>query len=1746
MKQKSIHAKNAPGGVILPLLFFLCLCSWDVGAQGELKCGKITRESPDTLNYMDRFGNWYLEEEIRFLAMTAQQSDCDQIEDFQLIFDDNPAFTQSEMETICDVFTYLSDLIVAPSGQQAIIHLSKQSLPSGVGATGTAFFAPQCGVGHSIVHEQLFTGGVNSPVHALIEVNSNLTDFYIGPEMGIDTDEYDFYTVILHEALHVLGFGSQIIQSGQPMQGFYTLWDLNLRNATGDFMIESSSGGSGTCCATYSFNHSDFPDMPDIIWDQDCGVDNVLFDVSELPPVNGEYSGSPTDATFMQVLSHLDRTCGSEHFVMNSGIPPGSDGVQRTLTDAENSILCQLGFETTECSPECIAVAGNDGNFFVGLNETINLSINDLLSNDFPNNATFALKTDCGDQSGITVDVNGNFVEVTGDALGAYNFCYTITSCNGSRCDVGFVRIVVANPAIVEACANTEPCQINPFWDFELFGSPDEMYPLLTLGDGNGMGDGVPGTGFTFYSNPQVISDNTPDLWQNPITIVDNRGCGSDEINNINTPFGNQALGMIVRRFNETSLPEGVNFPLCEPIFPGMSGSVTFYGMTPQACIGTSDPQVRVEFSEDPPVDQQVVYVNPGISSPSWFVPITTTQNTSPVFGLYTVDFINETEDCWNYLYLSSFTEVSNFPPPLSGFGYIVVDNVRVELEHDLSELLDISTEIDETEPCMGDIVTLEIEFCNTVACLPNIYTNPEFQITGVLPYGLTHLPNGDFPSLSNWVQAAGIQYGTCITLELMLQVGNDPELEEKELEIGLDFAFSPDLCYENFSLPAGSVTPMLCVTDTFTCACPPGGLNINASMSSPHYDPALGGVPYTALHDAFMYDQNEDGIISQSEHNDCIAILGRLIVDRDFSIVQCDNVQMQPCSEIVVGTSTAYTTLDLANNVMYGCDVMWKGITVNPHSALVFKGNTIRDAQFAISAIGSSGLGINPPTRMAANGNTFDNNHVGVLFPGNAFTTVNHIPFTDNTFTGTADLLPPCDATLPNYSSTLRGFAGVVTQGTSLMVGTKGLSGISNTFSKIRNGVISSHAVLHVFRGDFQDILGPTSPNVANINTSRGIGVVVNGGTAMVAQNTFNNVTTGIFAYQGQRLSALYNTFNPVYRGIEARRISSTNIADNVAIGFMHFGILLREVPPAGGLMSHRISNNTNMFYTPFSGVGATYSVAIDIDNAMSTDVLQGRISNNHYLSGGTQTDGIRINGAGGWDIDGNTIDFEAPASPSFNNPGMGLRLSNTNGNYLYANTFNEFDAIGRQSTGMELDMGTGNRYCCNATYGHLTGTRFFGPCSATEWRVTDMGAHSRALSCAAGTAIDPQFDHGNLFNTGSGTAFHGGDDFEVQQSQFRVQNMSQPHWPVAISTPNTSVQFFIQPGTAPSCVSPCTAPSFAPPPPDREIKESDLVTAVSGWGSSAYGGMLQWESSRRLYERMLDYPELLGDTATTDAFYAGVATGVIGAYIQAERQAKAIYHYPAALADTIGSMLELVELNQLAVDSILTDLTSALTALDSATIYLNANVQHAAIEPISAGLLKASFLAADSRVASSMSALSLTNPLMADSLLAQNRKTVQQIFLQTVAMGYFTLDSAQMAEVSEIAFQCPLQGGSAVYAARALYRLNEDYVFSDDSLCTGSYERQDISPRQPSVAKLYLMPNPATEMVTIAGLSPDTRQPLRVSLMGADGRLCMDRTMGTDAPFFSVSSLAPGLYFCRIQVAGEVPKTLKLIVSH
>ncbi|MFN0016194.1 MAG: hypothetical protein ACKVU2_16770, partial [Saprospiraceae bacterium] len=229
------------------------------------------------------------------------------------------------------------------------------------------------------------------------------------------------------------------------------------------------------------------------------------------------------------------------------------------------------------------------------------------------------------------------------------------------------------------------------------------------------------------------------------------------------------------------------------------------------------------------------------------------------------------------------------------------------------------------------------------------------------------------------------------------------------------------------------------CPLQAFTCPCTDDNtLNIEADEN---------GSTYSTLEAANNYDQNNDGILDASEHNGCIAIVGKLVIDEGLTITGCPDIRMQPCAEIVV---QPFRQLTMMQNAISGCETMWKGITVDSLGRLIFQDNNpVEDAQHAITAYGS--ILTLPSTTIQVQRNKFIRNHISVYVPGPQFSVVAHMPFTRNVFIGdgTQELLPPCDQNLPNWDAD-NGYAGVVSRYVDFSVGNATDNSISNTFSAL------------------------------------------------------------------------------------------------------------------------------------------------------------------------------------------------------------------------------------------------------------------------------------------------------------------------------------------------------------------------------------------------------------------------------------------------------------------------------------------------------------------------------------------------------------------------------------------------------------------------------------------------------------------------------------------------------------------------
>jgi len=938
------------------------------------------------------------------------------------------------------------------------------------------------------------------------------------------------------------------------------------------------------------------------------------------------------------------------------------------------------------------------------------------------------------------------------------------------------------------------------------------------------------------------------------------------------------------------------------------------------------------------------------------------------------------------------------------------------------------------------------------------------------------------------------------------------------------------------------------CPLQAFECPCTDANtLNIEADEN---------GSTYSTLEAANNYDQNNDGILDASEHNGCIAIVGQLVIDEDLTITGCPDIRMQPCAEIVV---RPYRQLSMKQNAISGCETMWKGIAVESLGRLIFQDNNpVEDAQHAITAYGS--ILTLPSTTIQVQRNKFIRNHIGVYVPGPQFSVVAHMPFTKNVFIGdgTQQLLPPCDQNLPNWDAD-NGYAGVVSRYVDFSVGNATDNNISNTFSALRNGVIGENCWLQVHHASFSDMMGEwTDPDIVpTFEASEGVGVLANSGFSYINNSVFDNCGHGIYSHLGGMI-ARQNDMPEVRRGIEVSSAYSCNLSNNSAIEYKNRGILARDLlilPPTALYLKFDINGNTLRNYDQNDGG----DIAIEVRNANVPYLPDARMSNNEIFLDAAES-GILINGTDHWTLDDNFIQHRALPNQQ-NSFGLGVRLQASGRNYLYNNTVEDI-ANSPGSWAFSTSQSTDNNFCCNNTSGNTIAYGFFGACAPTALRTSYLAGHQTCLEISQGSSIGEQgvFDlqigdfinHGNLFNTGSGTARNWGTSFnEIFASRFHVLSDQTPDRPATIDLPNISNPpadlWFDDDGVGEQDCADCPIPPQLPVGRSEIIDENDRITVGAGFGTATQRHeALQWENSRNLYRRMREHATLHNQDSLVDAFYTGAVSGRIAEYYEADSLVRDV----SVLSPSVSQGMEAAIQGMLQADSFvvlrLGALGTAVAWADSVEIYRQADSVRMDAAVFSRNLVAYIDTARTERKTKAVAALQVASALDAEEILERNRKDVLVIYCQTIGQENYQLSNTQAETIADIAYQCPEEGGSAVYLARAIYQLVEPTEFDDTILC-GSEERS-VTGTNSSVKPAFdfvLKPNPTSGSVSIMGLERAGSQSVQVTLRHVSGRLVLEKQFdrSNEALNFTLDGLSSGIYFCHVQV-GTQTEVRKLIL--
>jgi hypothetical protein len=335
---------------------------------------------------------------------------------FTLFFQPGSMFaTTAASVVICQVFSDISGLISSTIPAGSINIYCENNITGLLGSATPVILYPNIpvsatpGIIDGLIHRALVTGtdpystipitnfsinvaAANNFYHGIItaSVSSNW-NFNMGIT-NIGNNDYDFYSVMLHEAIHALGFLSLISATGESKLGL-----LNNYYATYDQFLEDKNGTpllvtTNTCSTigNLSFNSSLTPSIA--ISQSMCPGTNADLTTCS---VAAQYSSANVTATVYtpfcfevaSSLSHFEDMCSwgtftaacsptpaipgynNLYYVMANSGQLGPCFVKRYIKEEERLVLCDLGYSLTSLSYTSPA-AGASHTYVMGCSPT--------------------------------------------------------------------------------------------------------------------------------------------------------------------------------------------------------------------------------------------------------------------------------------------------------------------------------------------------------------------------------------------------------------------------------------------------------------------------------------------------------------------------------------------------------------------------------------------------------------------------------------------------------------------------------------------------------------------------------------------------------------------------------------------------------------------------------------------------------------------------------------------------------------------------------------------------------------------------------------------------------------------------------------------------------------------------------------------------------------------------------------------------------------------------------------------------------------------------------------------------------------------------------------------------------------------------------------------------------------------------------------------------------------------------------
>jgi hypothetical protein len=476
--------------------------------------------------------------------------------------------------------------------------------------------------------------------------------------------------------------------------------------------------------------------------------------------------------------------------------------------------------------------------------------------------------------------------------------------------------------------------------------------------------------------------------------------------------------------------------------------------------------------------------------------------------------------------------------------------------------------------------------------------------------------------------------------------------------------------------------------------------------------------------------------------------------------------------------------------------------------------------------------------------------------------------------------------------------------------------------------------------------------------------------------------------------------------------------------------------------------------------------------------------------------------------------------------------------------NTITQSSAIGLgAANGLLSAAGFNNTYQCNCIDNTHVGAQFYDLADFTNSvRGNNFNTHTTGLQLGnAGVGdsyIGRQNHTGNLWDLSQiPSGEFGGINWGVTgsiigQSRFLVPGTlgSNPEHPDV----DPGTDWFIQSGGSSfTCSNACAFPPTTSVPtrvPETYVATSLDYAIVAGTLSS--NADMVWKGNYRLYRKLLRIPAMAVYDTVFASFKTAQSTLPAGklAYI-AEERAK-LFTLNATDQATDASYRSTIAPQTVGLRN-LDSLSQAGTSINTTTY--NTLVQQKATNETN----YAAFLhGIDSiRLLQIQALLSLNIGISTSMVCMANHKTVNNILLNLLANGDDAPSSTNLTTLSAIAAQCPIEGGDAVYEARAVVERFTGETFDDAVLCVSasrpSNGREGEVDKQYISSRITLFPNPTTGIVSWEGTGGEV---VLLRVFNALGQLLTERIVEDSR--VDLSLLQDGLYY--VQMISQRDNTL------